>query len=117
MGKGCFTNSFDTIVFMFPHVGSGETDMHKNVEENLAMLSGFFQQCVNCLDLRNKKASVLVTPKEGEPYTSWKIGSLCTKATDGALQVKTAYSFDPQEFPGYAHRRTLGFKEGLSKQE
>lgn len=32
----------------------------------------------------------------------------------GQLQLKASYKFLPQDFPGYTHRRTTGFKEGLS---
>ena len=36
-------------------------------------------------------------------------------ATDGRLKLKTEFCFDAAWFPGYAHRRTIGFQEGFSK--
>ena len=35
----------------------------------------------------------------------------------GGLVLKTTLLFDPSEFPGYAHRRTIGFKEGISRND
>eukprot|EP00976_Prorocentrum_cordatum_P085439 1186093-Prorocentrum_minimum.AAC.2 len=35
----------------------------------------------------------------------------------GTLSQSTMLKFDEQAFPGYTHRRTLGFKDGMSKGE
>jgi 25S rRNA (uracil2634-N3)-methyltransferase len=56
-----------------------------------------------------------VTLKSGQPYDLWSIRTMA-KATD-LLRPKTAFLFVPSMYPGYAHRRTLGFKEGQSKSE
>lgn len=45
----------------------------------------------------------------------WSIRTMA-KATE-LLRPKTAFPFVPAMYPGYAHRRTLGFKEGTSKSE
>lgn len=34
--------------------------------------------------------------------------------TPGRMQLKTAHLFHPEAFPGYSHRRTIGFKSELS---
>jgi hypothetical protein len=38
-----------------------------------------------------------------------------TSLLQGTLLQRTLLKFNHEEFPGYAHRRTLGFKEGMSK--
>ena len=49
--------------------------------------------------------------KGGEPYASWRVKHL---AAETGLITKTSWIFDPTLFNGYEHRRTLGFKDGLS---
>merc|ERR1712167_241249 len=78
-------------------------------------LGMFFEQCGEVLKRSNGKAEVHVTLKEGEPYASWRVGATCQKATEGKLQIKTAYPFHAENYPSYAHRRTIGFQGGFSK--
>ena len=33
------------------------------------------------------------------------------------MDCKTSFTFDPSIFPGYAHRRTIGYQEGISSEE
>lgn len=33
----------------------------------------------------------------------------------GSLAIRTTLPFVPEAYPGYKHRRTLGFKDGTSK--
>lgn len=54
-----------------------------------------------------------MTLKSGEPYDSWNVVKL---ARNEGLEVRDCIVFDPDLYPGYEHRRTLGFKEGLSSQ-
>lgn len=54
-----------------------------------------------------------VTMKTCTPYNLWGVKSL-VKAK-GVLAVRGTSPFYADDFPGYEHRRTLGFKEGLSK--
>ena len=39
---------------------------------------------------------------------------LAAGATGNQLQLRTALQFEPGAFPGYEHRRTLGFLQGSS---
>ncbi|KAJ2008749.1 hypothetical protein GGI04_001023 [Coemansia thaxteri] len=55
-----------------------------------------------------------VTLKSGLPYEQWNIKRLAKET--GLASYKT-YPFELDAFPGYEHRRTLGFKEGVSKDE
>ncbi len=54
-----------------------------------------------------------VTLKTCKPYNLWGVKGL-VKAK-GVLAVRGTAPFYPDDFPGYEHRRTLGYKEGLSK--
>lgn len=54
-----------------------------------------------------------VTLKTCKPYNLWAVKGL-VKAK-GILAVKGTAPFHADDYPGYEHRRTLGYKEGLSK--
>ncbi|OMJ15830.1 25S rRNA [Smittium culicis] len=60
----------------------------------------------------NVDGEIHVTLKSGEPYDSWNIRSIAKKS--GKIAIKTTVKFDVTEYPGYEHRRTIGFKAGLS---
>lgn len=55
--------------------------------------------------------SLLITLKTGLPYDSWRVKDLARAA---GYTCRTSFPFDATLFPGYAHRRTLGFEEGRS---
>lgn len=46
-------------------------------------------------------------------YDTWAVPKIVTKEVPG-LRLKNSYDFDPTRYPGYRHRRTLGYAEGLS---
>ncbi|KAG0166734.1 hypothetical protein DFQ28_006282 [Apophysomyces sp. BC1034] len=100
---------FSRVIFNFPHAGAGIKDQDRNVRANQALLRGFF---VSAAQLLSPDGEIRVTIKTCKPYDLWTIRKLA-KTSD--LAVKTAVAFEPKDFPGYEHRRTLGFKEGISK--
>ncbi|KAL0073910.1 hypothetical protein J3Q64DRAFT_1696282 [Phycomyces blakesleeanus] len=53
-----------------------------------------------------------VSMKTCKPYNLWAVRNL---AKAGNLGTKTTFKFHPEDYPGYEHRRTIGFKEGVSK--
>ncbi|KAJ2078245.1 hypothetical protein H4R24_004612 [Coemansia sp. RSA 988] len=57
------------------------------------------------------RGEIHVTLKSGKPYDMWRITKLARQC---GLATLSAYPFRLDAFPGYEHRRTLGFKEGLS---
>ncbi|KAJ1898453.1 hypothetical protein LPJ66_002734 [Kickxella alabastrina] len=61
-----------------------------------------------------KPGQIHVALKSGPPYSHWNIRQL---AKDSGLMSRGSVVFDFSAFPGYEHRRTLGFKEGVSKDE
>ncbi|KAI9485375.1 MAG: hypothetical protein EXX96DRAFT_513931 [Benjaminiella poitrasii] len=132
-------NKYTKIVFNFPHVGAGIKDQDRNVIANQKLLNGFFDAAEPLLTksfnnneiqsniLKDKKdgyaesqevgivpdGEIHVTLKTCKPYNLWAVKSL-VKAK-GVLAVRGTAPFYADDFPGYEHRRTLGFKEGLSK--
>ncbi|KAJ2819416.1 Meiotic nuclear division protein 1, partial [Coemansia sp. 'formosensis'] len=62
----------------------------------------------------NFPGQIHVTLKSGLPYDQWNIKRL---ARECGLISHTTHPFELDAFPGYEHRRTLGFKQGLSKDE
>lgn len=123
---------FTKIIFNFPHAGLGIKDQDRNVVANQKLLNGFFDAAEPLLTKKTNDAipatktesrqveeeiypdgEILVTMKTCKPYNLWGIKGL-VKAK-GVLAVKGTAPFYADDFPGYEHRRTLGYKEGLSK--
>ncbi|TXT15917.1 hypothetical protein VHUM_00420 [Vanrija humicola] len=70
-----------------------------------------------------RQGSFLITLLNQEPYTRWELQRLATKPppsqSDSVPQRRyrllRSFEFVPSAWPGYAHRRTIGWREGLSK--
>ncbi|KAL1924137.1 uncharacterized protein VTP21DRAFT_7172 [Calcarisporiella thermophila] len=134
--------TFHKIIFNFPHAGAGIKDQDRNILINQKLISGFFSSATpflaqkfeengensleysdeedrqyserrNYVKNLNRNGEILITIKSGSPYDLWNIRRLA-KAT-GELVCRTSFLFIPEDFPGYQHRRTLGYKEGVSK--
>ncbi|CAG8436355.1 2698_t:CDS:2 [Ambispora gerdemannii] len=111
---------FDKIIFNFPHVGMGIKDKDRNILANQKLLQGFFSSSSKFLkssilysaeDVAN--GEIHVTMKTGLPYDEWNIRKIAKSA--GILTIKETIPFLVDHYPGYQHRRTLGFKDGVSK--
>ncbi|KAF9114777.1 hypothetical protein BGX27_009898 [Mortierella sp. AM989] len=108
---------FSKIVFNFPHAGAGIKDQDRNVVSNQKLMRSFFESATPFLtdtDLGDKKpGEIHVTVKTGLPYDLWNIKRLASGT--GLLGNKTSFPFRTEQYPGYEHRRTIGFKEGVSQ--
>ncbi|KAL6706723.1 hypothetical protein ACN47E_005265 [Coniothyrium glycines] len=128
---------WDTIAFMFPHVGGLSTDVNRQVRANQALLVSFFAACLDA-NTPQRRLQILqsqgnsVTPRpsrnpflrmggkvvvalfEGEPYTLWNVRDLARHA---GLRVVESWRFDWEQYPGYKHVRTLGTVESGWKGE
>lgn len=122
---------FTKIIFNFPHAGAGIKDQDHNVRANQALINGFLASATPLLTkegemIRNNNTSqedddsiaapegeIHITTKTCKPYDLWDVRTLAK--TTGQLAIKTTLPFHPDHYPGYEHRRTLGFKEGVSK--
>ncbi|KAJ1921253.1 hypothetical protein H4219_000854 [Mycoemilia scoparia] len=129
---------FTHIIFNFPHC-LGIKDQDRNILSNQQLLLNFFNSASKLLttpasqtvsnkdesldepsdfeengavpDL-NRFGEIHVSLKSGLPYDNWDIRMLSRKA---GLRSKVTMPFNLKWFPLYEHRRTLGFKDGLSK--
>ncbi|KAK4689394.1 25S rRNA (uracil2634-N3)-methyltransferase, partial [Tremellales sp. Uapishka_1] len=72
----------------------------------------------------NREGTVVITLLNQPPYTLWDLPHLATKppaVTPGTILLQPRYrllrsfEFHPDKYKGYAHRRTIGFQEGVSK--
>ncbi|KAI9499219.1 hypothetical protein BDB00DRAFT_753377 [Zychaea mexicana] len=108
-------NRYTKIIFNFPHAGAGIKDQDHNIRANQKLLNEFFASAVPLLSKEGETSREMhVTIKTCKPYDLWDIRTLA-KTTGKA--IKTTFPFHPDIYPGYEHRRTLGFKEGVSKGE
>ncbi|KAJ2606035.1 Meiotic nuclear division protein 1 [Coemansia sp. RSA 1804] len=62
----------------------------------------------------NRLGQIHVSLKSGLPYSQWNVRHL---ARECGFACQTSWPFDTRMYPGYQHRRTLGFKPGVSKDE
>jgi 25S rRNA (uracil2634-N3)-methyltransferase len=108
-----FRGAFRKIVFNFPHLGDGESDVEKSVANHRKLLADFFVSASKCL-AEEKGAAIHVALKTGEPYKSWKIAQTVRMACP-EIDLVTAVPFVASAFEGYSHRRTHGFDERVSK--
>lgn len=72
----------------------------------------------------SKPGTLLFTLLDQAPYSLWSLRALAirpphlcpgTKLPQPKYKLLRSFRFNPETYPGYAHRRTLGFKEGVSK--
>ena len=102
---------FDHVVFLFPHHGAGiKSELH-SVRASRELLLRFFASVGEVLEAGG---AVHVAVKTGAPYDKWEVTKL---AQNCGWRAVCGERFDPAAWPGYAHRRTLGFLEGKSAKE
>ncbi|RIA86345.1 hypothetical protein C1645_727126 [Glomus cerebriforme] len=111
---------FDKIVFNFPHAGLGIKDQDRNILSNQKLIQAFFNSAIPFLSSKSlysdtNDGEIHITTKTGEPYNQWNIKKLA-KST-GQLAIKETIDFIPNQYPGYEHRRTLGYQRGKSKND
>ncbi|CAK9783314.1 hypothetical protein CC85DRAFT_282051 [Cutaneotrichosporon oleaginosum] len=72
----------------------------------------------------DRQGTLLITLLNQPPYSEWELPKLanrpppmCPGTRDAQPRFRVLRSFDfvPAAWPGYAHRRTIGWREGLSK--
>jgi 25S rRNA (uracil2634-N3)-methyltransferase len=94
-------------------VGLGIKDQDRNILANQQLILGFLHSAIPLL--KHPLGEIHITVKSGAPYDDWNIKSLAKSTL--FLKCKEQYPFYPSLYPGYEHRRTLGFVEGQSKRE
>ncbi|KAI9093768.1 hypothetical protein DFS34DRAFT_630250 [Phlyctochytrium arcticum] len=107
---------FTKIVFNFPHTGSGIKDRDRNVRLNQELIFKFLSNATDLLTLPKNNdtpaGQIHLTVKEGSPYDLWNVREQA-KLT-GKLTCLRSFTFDPTLYEEYSHRRTIGYKPGLS---
>jgi 25S rRNA (uracil2634-N3)-methyltransferase len=72
----------------------------------------------------HRQGSILITLLNQPPYTLWSLPQLAqrpppccpgTRLPQPRFRLERSFKFHPELYEGYAHRRTIGFKEGKSK--
>lgn len=126
-------SGWDTIVFLFPHVGGLSTHVNRQVRSNQALCVDFFKSCLETstpkqrlriLEQQSNKPNlvqrrpheflktggrIMMSLFEGEPYSLWNVRDLARHA---GLRVVESWRFDWAQYPAYGHVRTLGALEG-----
>jgi 25S rRNA (uracil2634-N3)-methyltransferase len=96
-------------------IGAGIKDQDRNIRVNQELLLAFFASAKSFLTSREYgdtvNGEIHVSLKSGEPYDSWQVRKL---ARTHSLECTRSMAFRTECYPGYTHRRTLGFKEGVS---
>ena len=108
---------YDFIIFNFPHTGSGISDTHKNIQQHQQLLTAFLRSLSCATHLLSATTRIHVTVKAGEPYSSWHVPllpRLLPQESRSSVRFVTSVPFYPHLYPLYHHRRTIGFKGGLS---
>ncbi|KAJ2619007.1 hypothetical protein GGI25_006434 [Coemansia spiralis] len=92
--------------------GTDHNDAHADMNQSSSDEERSIKQ-LSIPDL-NRPGQIHVSLKSGLPYSQWNIKQLARECGLASLGTRP---FDIDAFPGYEHRRTLGFKAGVSKDE
>jgi len=98
--RGYRFNGFDRIVWNFPDCGVGSLG-RLAVQVNQDTLQAFFR---GAKPLLAKHGEVHVAMLGDEARTAWNVAGIAAQA---GLLFRAELDFDPNDFPGYSHCRTL----------
>ena len=111
------TKYYDRVLFLFPHLGSGEQDTIKNNQQHQLLLYSFLlsvSQSVHLLKPMTQNGEIHIVIKSGEPYTSWNVNKL-NKNISNIKYIGTA-PFYPHLYPQYQHMKTNSSHQTTSNQ-
>ncbi|KAI9014742.1 hypothetical protein BC832DRAFT_537198 [Gaertneriomyces semiglobifer] len=111
---------FTKIVFNFPHTGAGVKDQDRNIRVNQQLIYHFLVSAASFVTSEAvygdaADGEIHITLKEGSPYDLWDIKRQAKETR--LLACTRSFRFAPELYKEYAHRRTIGFAEGLSKED
>lgn len=95
---------FDSIVFNFPHTGSGIKDQTRNVLQHQQLLIQFLGAAKPLI--KPGTGVIAVSMFEGLPYELWNLKGFAK--TKHNLVLRRSGKFEWAAFPGYYHRLTAG---------
>ena len=102
------SKKFHKIIFNFPHLGHGIKDQDRNIRAHQLFLHSFLKSAKDQLNL---DGCIYVTLKTGLPYDEWNIKK---QAQMVGLATLNSFAFNPPDYEGYEHRRTIEFQERVS---
>ncbi|KAJ2840618.1 hypothetical protein J3B02_006199, partial [Coemansia erecta] len=94
--------------------GNGEVFEFEGAQATVTIEADPQEQALENSEPPKSPGQIHVTLKSGPPYSHWNVRQL---AKDSGLVSLSTVPFDLEAFPGYEHRRTLGFKDGVSRSE
>ena len=95
-------HTFDSVVFLFPHVAAGIADEDRNILTNQKMLTQFFKSVQSVLKGNGRVSVALAVSRT---YDLWDLRGI---AKSQGMTIETSGPFDGSQFPGYSHRKTTG---------
>lgn len=103
--------SFDNVVFNFPHAAAGLKDEAENTRLHRALIRSTLRASTAMLSSHGVAGpgQVHVTLRRGRPYCEWAVPSLAEGLR--GLRFVREFAFDPKLYPGYQHRRTRGLAQ------
>lgn len=100
------------------------TELFSDLEDDLDMEDDIPPPAPSSFSPPNRQGSLLVTLLDQNPYSLWGLPKLATRPPDFCpgtrdrqprYKLTRSFEFKPEVYEGYGHRRTLGFKKGVSK--
>ncbi|CAG8531675.1 9852_t:CDS:2 [Diversispora eburnea] len=101
-------------------VDATQLDKCKELKNKRFDKIAFLISCIPFLSSRSRNSDkydgeIFLSLKSGLPYDNWNIKNIIKSI--GNLVIRATNPFIPSQYPGYQHRRTLGFQEGISKSD
>ena len=99
---------YERVLWLFPHLGSGEKDTAKNNNQHRELLAAFLSSL--CLSRTVKcdtdGGEIHIVVKRGKPYDEWQVAKLPKMFELPDIRYKSARPFDPRSYPTYRHQKT-----------
>ncbi|KAL0560853.1 hypothetical protein IC582_001267 [Cucumis melo] len=97
-------NSFDRIIFNFPHAGFQYSTEHEpnQIKLHQNLVRRFMR---NATELLAENGEIHITHKTSYPYSEWKIEEI---GEEEGLYLKEEVEFDKRDYPGYVNKKGSG---------
>ncbi|WWC64783.1 uncharacterized protein I303_107395 [Kwoniella dejecticola CBS 10117] len=107
-----------------PYIFDGNDDEQFNALESSSSTARASGSKKEMIIPQNRQGSILITLLTCPPYSLWSLSKLATKPPtlcpgtrllQPRYELKRSFDFDATLYEKYEHRRTIGWKDGLSK--
>ena len=104
--KYFYSNTFDTVIFQFPHSGSGESV--NGINANYVLVKKFI---ISASYVLKKDGVLLITVVDSDFYNNtFRFDEL---AEELGISQPTKYKFNPKDYPEYEHTMTHQEENGI----